>query len=176
MNRAQNHNPSNLASITLKSHMPHFEQILAESICQEKRYHSVPYLYYWRLDIQKSHLKLLNLRRLKAPNAFINLQLDHHRPTPSALTRNVSGLSQVQVTLSTPLRFWASPSKTSVLQSQDLWSDCEWIPSRYQSCVSSFTSSERLSESKSRFLIRVGHFTNHFNPKPPCLYESACIL
>ena len=36
MNRAQNHNPSYLALITLISHMPHFEQILAESICQEK--------------------------------------------------------------------------------------------------------------------------------------------
>ena len=47
-NRAQNHNLSYLALITLinTSHMPHFEQILAESISQEKRYHSVPYLYY----------------------------------------------------------------------------------------------------------------------------------
>ena len=51
MNRAQNHNPSYLALITLMNirHMPHFEQILAESICQEKRYHSVPYLYYYHV-------------------------------------------------------------------------------------------------------------------------------
>lgn len=26
----------------------HFEQLLAESISQENRYHSVPYLYYYR--------------------------------------------------------------------------------------------------------------------------------
>ena len=51
MNRAQNHNPSYLALITLISHMPHFEQILAESICQEKRYHSVPYLYYLSINL-----------------------------------------------------------------------------------------------------------------------------
>ena len=35
MNRAQNHNPSYLALITLISHIQHFEQILAESISQE---------------------------------------------------------------------------------------------------------------------------------------------
>lgn len=52
MNRAQNHNPSYLALITLIniSRMLHFEQILAESICQEKQYHSVPYIYYYSGD------------------------------------------------------------------------------------------------------------------------------